>query len=129
MLHRAGGRYGQAQEPCLELVHSRRRSAGIQSLIGDAVHLGPRAPLSPAALDFSVGTAFTIVGGTAAQAAPERERRNVSESIIATSGVAGEFAAIVLGVHFLFADSAIAALIGFGVPFVLALGMKMSARG
>jgi hypothetical protein len=44
------------------------------NLIGDAVRFGPRAPLSPAALDFSVGTAFTIVGVAAAQSAPERQR-------------------------------------------------------
>jgi len=42
-----------------------------------------------------------------------RESRNICEFIIATGGVAGALAAIGLGVHFLFADSAIAALVGF----------------
>jgi hypothetical protein len=58
-----------------------------------------------------------------------REPRNIWEFVIATGGVAGALAAIGLGVHFLFADSAVAALVGFGVPFVLALGVKMSAWG
>jgi hypothetical protein len=58
-----------------------------------------------------------------------RESRNIWEFIIATGGVASALAAIGIGVHFLFANSAVAALVGFGVPFVLALGVKMSARG
>ena len=58
-----------------------------------------------------------------------RGSRNIREFVIATGGVAGALAAIVLGVHFLFADSAVAALVGFGVPFVLALGVRRSARG
>ena len=58
-----------------------------------------------------------------------RGSRNIWEFVIATGGVAGALAAIVLGVHFLFADSAVAALVGFGVPFVLALGVRRSARG
>jgi hypothetical protein len=37
-------------------------------------------------------------------------------------------APIRLGVHFPFVGSAVAAIAGFGVPFVLALGVRMSAR-
>jgi hypothetical protein len=44
------------------------------NLIGDALHFGPKAPVSASALDFSIGAAFAIVGVAAAQPSPERQR-------------------------------------------------------
>jgi hypothetical protein len=44
------------------------------NVIGDAVHYGAKTPIPLSDLDFSIGTAFAIVGVAAAQTSPERQR-------------------------------------------------------